>query len=82
MRKVCKKTTKQFGAWQPISTAPKDSTVIDIWTPEDGRLTDYQRTELSPTNVFYQPVYFGFGAVRDATHWMQIPEAPKGYEQS
>ena len=64
------------GEWLPISTAPKDSTIIDIWTPNDGRLTDYRREELSSTNVFYEPVYSGVCVVRDATHWMPIPEPP------
>jgi hypothetical protein len=64
------------GEWLPISTAPKDPTIIDIWTPDDGRLTDYRREELSPTNVFYEPVHSGVCVVRDATHWMPIPEPP------
>jgi hypothetical protein len=64
------------GQWQPIFTAPKDSTIIDIWTPSEGRLTNYRREERSPTNIFYEPVYSGVCAVRDATHWMPIPQPP------
>jgi hypothetical protein len=63
-------------AWQPIETAPKDSTIIDIWKPSDGRLTAYRRVELSLDNIFYEPVRSGVCVVRDATHWMPIPEPP------
>jgi hypothetical protein len=62
--------------WQPIETAPKDDTIIDIWTPNDGRLTNYRRAQLSPTNIFYEPVESGVCCVRDATHWMPIPNPP------
>lgn len=62
--------------WQPISTAPKDDSIVDIWSKEHGRLTRYRRVEMSPENIFYTPVYAGVCGVRDATHWMKI-EPPK-----
>lgn len=26
--------------WQPIATAPKDGTLVDLWAPESGRHAD------------------------------------------
>jgi len=63
--------------WLPISTAPKDSTVIDIWSRQRGRLVNYVRLENSYGQVYYGPVEYGVTVVRDATHWMSIPEAPE-----
>jgi hypothetical protein len=36
--------------WQPIETAPKDSTTIDIWSAKYGRLTNYYRVDMSANN--------------------------------
>lgn len=73
-------------SWQPIETAPKDDTRVDLWRPwirSDGRVyggercTNMRRVELAPDNIFYSPDYSGPSCVRDATHWMPIPEPPK-----
>ena len=66
----------EFMEWKSIKTAPDDDTVVDIWSPTDGRLANYRREQISPTNVFYDPVESGVCCVRDATHWMKI-EPPK-----
>ena len=63
--------------WQPIETAPKDGTPIDLWSPAHGRCTDMRRVQLAEDNVFYDPVESGFCCVRDATHWMPLPNPPK-----
>lgn len=63
--------------WQPIETAPKRGTAIDIWSPTYGRLANYRRISFGRGNVFYDPVDAGVCCVRDATHWMKIPKAPK-----
>ena len=67
--------------WMPIATAPKDSTPIDIWRPgfgNDGgeRCTNMRRVDLGRGNTYYEPVESGPTCVRNATHWMPIPEAP------
>ena len=62
--------------WLLIKTAPKDDTPIDIWSPTQGRLTNYMREQHSPTNIFYSPVVDGICCVRDVTHWMPIPASP------
>lgn len=63
--------------WQPIDTAPQDDTPVDIWRAGGELCTNMSRVEMSPNNVFYSPNYAGPSCVRDATHWMPIPEPPK-----
>lgn len=65
--------------WQPIETAPKDGTPVDIWRPSWGgeRVTNMRRVELSHENIFYEPISSGPACVRDATHWMPLPAPPK-----
>lgn len=65
--------------WMPIDTAPKDGTPIDIWIPRFGgmRLTNMRFVRLSRNNCFFDPVESGPCCVRDATHWMPLPEPPK-----
>ena len=66
------------GVWQPISTAPQDNTVVDIWSPVCGRCNNYYRvTGPGKDNMFYLPMYSAPIKVRDATHWMPIPQSPE-----
>ena len=64
--------------WLPIETAPKDQTPVDLWRPSWGgeRCTNMRRVDLGNGNVFYEPVSSGPSCVRDATHWMPIPQNP------
>jgi hypothetical protein len=62
-------------SWQPIETAPKDGTPVDLWY-EGERLTNYSWEQLSPDNGFFSPNRSGVCGVRNASHWMPIPEAP------
>ena len=64
--------------WQPIKTAPKDNTIVDIWSKFHGRCADYIYVDYKNDgkNVFYDPVESGITTIRDATHWMII-EKPK-----
>lgn len=65
--------------WQPIETAPKDGTIVDLWCGRDGeRLVNYRRTDLGNGNVFYEPVVIGRTCVRTATYWMPQPTPPDG----
>lgn len=65
--------------WQPIETAPRDGTIVDLWRPNYGgeRLCAYRWEQLSEGNGFFSPVGSGYCVVRDATHWMPLPEPPK-----
>lgn len=63
--------------WQPIETAPKDMTPVDIWSAEYGRLAGYMLDGLFSGDPYYRPVISeGPGVVTDATHWMTIPSDP------
>lgn len=64
--------------WQPIKTAPKDETVIDIYTPEHGigRCVYMSRVDLGKGNIFYEQTQGGYSCIRTATHWMPLPEDP------
>jgi len=63
--------------WQPIETAPKNDTCVDIYSAMHGRCTEMRRTVLSKTNIFYRPNESGYSCVRDATHWMPLPPPPE-----
>jgi hypothetical protein len=51
--------------WQPIATVPKDGTVVDLWVPGHGRITDewWDDGWSMPAGEEWQP-----------THWMIAPE--------
>jgi hypothetical protein len=64
--------------WRPIAEAPKDDTLVDLWRGEWGyRATNMRRVDLGGGNVFYAADGAGPSCVRDATHWMSIPEPPE-----
>jgi len=67
-----------LGGWLPIATAPKDETVIDIYTPEHriGRCVYMRRVDLGKGNIFYEQTQGGYSCIRTATHWMPLPEDP------
>ena len=50
--------------WQPIESAPRDGTIIDVWVPGHGRECD----------VWYDD---GWSFPVIPTHWMPIPAPPK-----
>lgn len=60
--------------WQPIETAPKDGTVIDIWTTNRGRIVNVAYT----LDDFDGTYYWGCenGGVYEPTHWMPLPDSP------
>jgi hypothetical protein len=73
--------------WQPIETAPKDGTEIDVWGPHGRRCNAWWETALNAP-VGAAPLPEGGGWVEDSdmgvtwvldpqpTHWMPIPEGP------
>ena len=73
--------------WQPIDTAPRDGTLIDVWAvSEDGK------TQGRLTNVSWEEVSDWMGNVREdwfptyrnphqpkmvPAYWMPLPQPPK-----
>ncbi len=69
--------------WQPLGTAPRDGSKIDVWTANGFRYIDvfWYEGPAYPEGGF---VYFDshlrdFIVVDDATHWM-LPPVPPRYE--
>lgn len=58
---------------------PKNKQIVDIW--RDGeRLCNYEifkDYKGQKGNTFFEPIEFGVCCVRNATHWMPLPEPPK-----
>lgn len=85
-KSACAKIAEMKGqvermSWQPIETAPKDGTEIDLWSPVIGRLENakwgVKRQAWMDWGVD------GFGGVGwcavgyKVTHWMPLPNPPK-----
>lgn len=64
--------------WQPIETAPKDGTVVDIWA-YGHRLPDVQFCGDDTTPGWYFVYDYSELAAfdGDATHWMPLPDPPE-----
>jgi hypothetical protein len=64
--------------WMPIETAPKDGTLVDLWT-FNGRIA-YCKFVKNEWVHWWMDEFGSFGWVNIsefATHWMPIPQAPK-----
>ena len=73
--------------WQPIETAPKDGTVVDLWNIKGHRLTDI-RWVVEPRDGVAHPNCIMDGWKRPSyvpwecltpdqfTHWMPLPQPP------
>lgn len=73
------------GEWQPIDTAPKDGTAIDLFDKWGGRWTGAHWTPPSDIiSAHWTRFSHGRGRVpvfhrrepREFTHWMPIPKPP------
>ena len=56
--------------WQPIETAPRDGTLVDLWHKDGFRMTEvwWEQTDECWSCVMGDESF---------THWMQLPEPPK-----
>jgi len=79
--------------WQPISTAPRDGTIIDVWLLHEGyRVADayWKRSKVTKKNPYggswWAPNhdYDGCDGPIGATlsHWMEIPAPPDNGEHN
>ena len=75
--------------WQPIETAPKDGTPVDLWGVNH---LHYAKTGRRATNVTWGRVRDWMGNERDdwqhghgedfePTHWMPLPSPPRALQQ-
>ena len=74
---------EQYDKWQPIETVPMDGTRVLVFAPRsltNKGIEDVPRMEVDG----YQSRYESFGKFNKefwpATHWMPLPEPPKGVE--
>ncbi len=73
--------------WQPIETAPKDGTQIDLWCSFSERRhtdmcwSDFYTQHTSPADKLpsWGPKIRN-GYPRNFTHWMPRPKTPDGME--
>lgn len=52
--------------WQPIKTAPRDGTIVDLWLTGGGRMTDQWWEEEDNTWCGLEDYLF--------SHWAPLPE--------
>ena len=71
----------QTGEWQPLKTAPRDGSKLDVWTENGVRYVDvfWYKGAAFPEGAF---VYYDSNLrdlidVDDATHWMPRPAPPR-----
>jgi hypothetical protein len=61
--------------WQPIESAPKDGTKVDVWCVREGKVP-----LRIPNAYFYEERWLhSFNGMRiwhDPTHWMPLPPPP------
>ncbi|MDU9415531.1 DUF551 domain-containing protein [Pseudomonas sp. zfem005] len=60
---------------------PEAGVTVDIWSRKHAqRLANYQLVRNyggKQGNDFFEPVYSGYSCIRDASHWMPLPEEPE-----
>lgn len=59
--------------WQPIESAPKDGTVVDLWV-DGGREADCRWRGGAWVTVEDGCVW---SVASDPTHWMPLPQPPR-----
>ena len=63
--------------WQPIETAPKDQTPIDIWA-NGRRMPNMSRFGVDNKDVYFDATTSECVFIVVVTHWMPLPTPPQG----
>jgi hypothetical protein len=67
--------------WQPIETAPKDGTFIDLWFPHNGKGAVTQRLMCRWRHHAWFTQCGGRSFRMDnPSHWMPLPKSPADRE--
>ena len=68
------------GGWQPIETAPKDGTQVDVWCPELGG--GYRVADAWVDHAGNWRCYFDNNVrwAHQPTHWRPLPPAPDAHD--
>lgn len=71
--------------WKTIDSAPKDGTIIDLWSVKNGRIigASYSTGGEGFYAYFFNSTFetWDQDKVKDATHWMPQPEPPTRQEK-
>jgi hypothetical protein len=71
---------RHMGTWQPLVTAPRDGSRLDVWTENGVRYIDvfWHVGPAFPKGafVYYDNSLADLIDVEDATHWMPPPRPP------
>lgn len=62
--------------WQPIETAPKDGSIVDLWVTEPSLPGGYRATDAWWDGRFDIWRTMHGEPVDRATHWRELPEPP------
>lgn len=68
---MSRKIKEAKGKWQPIETAPRDGTPVDLWHKSGFRITD------TWWNADDQ-MWAGIWSDSNVTHWMPVPDPSTG----
>jgi hypothetical protein len=81
-------------SWQPIETAPKDGTFIDLWNKKAGARIVNVRWVVEPRDRFAHPtcIMDGWKTSREGpwgclspdqfSHWMPLPSPPQSQAEA
>jgi hypothetical protein len=80
-----------MSAWQPIETAPRDGTSVDLWVdgefphrianaefrePTDGEWWAHGGDTIDTPDATWCDMFGPLGKEEQPTHWQPLPEAP------
>lgn len=63
--------------WQPIETAPTDGTPILVYAQDTTVACDDPLTPFITVCAYHENGGFCVCEIREATHWMHLPEPPQ-----
>jgi hypothetical protein len=72
-RKDARAALEAADTWQPIKTAPTDGSLFLVWAPEYVGLPS-----IYSLCAYHPDAGFCIDELREPTHWMPLPEPPKG----